>query len=81
MYSPHGTSINDAFGNAIETGNPAALEIYQAGEKVPNYTLFPPNGLNIMGNPITVANPTHLSDLLKSNMGRVHWAACREVVP
>jgi hypothetical protein len=53
---------------------------------VPDYHLFPPGGgglpkLNIKGSPVTVAGPASLSDLLRPNMGSVHWAACREVAP
>ncbi|MFF2653980.1 putative adhesin [Streptomyces sp. NPDC058045] len=80
-YSRHGDSITDSLGNRIETGNPSALEIYIPGEKIPDYSLFPGHGLNIMGVPrnITVANEVRLSELLRPNMGPVHWAACRSV--
>jgi RHS repeat-associated protein len=86
MYSNHGTTISDSLGNRIETGNPAPMHTYKAGDQVPDYHLFPPGGgglpnLNIKGSPITVTGPTSLSDLLRPNMGSVHWAACREVVP
>ena len=82
MYSEHGTSIYDSEGHAIETGNPTPLEVYGPGEKLPDYTLFRPKGLTIMGTPrnVTVTGPTRLSELLQPNQGTVHWAACREVV-
>ena len=81
MYSNHGETISDALGNRIETGNPPALEIYEPGEKLPNYSLFPGDGLNILGAPrnLTVSGETRLSELLQPNMGSVHWAACRSV--
>jgi hypothetical protein len=82
MYSEHGVPISDALGNRIETGNPPPLEVFGPGEQLPDYTLYPPTGLNIEGRPrnLTVSGPTRLSDLLQPNMGRVHWAACRSVV-
>ena len=45
---------------------------------MPNYTLYPPEGLNIMGNPTTVNSPKTLKKLIKPNMGNVKWAACQE---
>jgi RHS repeat-associated protein len=85
MYSPHNTTISDALGNKIETGNPAAMYTFKPGDQVPDYLLFPPGAplspLNIKGSPVTVTGPTRLSDLLKPNMGNTHWAACRQVVP
>jgi hypothetical protein len=58
----------------------AGARSYLPGSVVPNYTLYPPTGLNIMGNPTTVASPTSLSSLLRPGMGNVNWAACREVI-
>jgi RHS repeat-associated protein len=82
MYSEHGVPISDRLGNMIETGNPTPLEVYGPGELLPDYTSYPPSNLNIMGTPrnVTVTSPTQLSDLLRPNMGRVHWAACRSVI-
>ncbi|MER6526221.1 putative adhesin [Streptomyces sp. NPDC001508] len=85
MYSEHGEVIGDRLGNHIETGKwgkALAEESYGPGEKLPDYSLFPPHGLKILGSPrnITVQKETRLSDLLRPNMGDVHWAACRGVV-
>ncbi|MFC8075179.1 putative T7SS-secreted protein [Streptomyces sp. NPDC057307] len=84
MYSYHGDPISDWLGNQIETGTKHAipLEIYGPGEKLPDYTLYPPGGLNILGLPrnLTVDNPYYLSQLIQENMGMVHWAACRSVI-
>ncbi|WP_181764630.1 putative T7SS-secreted protein [Streptomyces albidus (ex Kaewkla and Franco 2022)] len=82
MYSRHGEPISDALGNKIETQNPSRLEVYGPGEQLPNYSLFPPDGLKILGVPrnVTVTGETALSDLLRPNMGPVHWAACRSVM-
>jgi RHS repeat-associated protein len=83
MYSNHGEPISDALGNRIETGNPTPVQVYGPGDKLPNYSLFEPDGLNILGTPrnVTVSEETRLSDLLRPNMGSVHWAACRSVIP
>jgi RHS repeat-associated protein len=85
-WTAHGNSISDTLGNAIETGGSityqeygdqiAGAKTYLPGAEVPNYTLFPPDGLNIAGNPTTVTNPTNLSQLLSPNQGNVNWAAC-----
>ncbi len=81
FYSQHGESISDATGNLIESGRPPPpVQVAGAGESVPDYSLFPPDGLNIVGNPTTVTSPTRLSSLLGPNMGDVDWAACRNVV-
>ncbi|RUL72506.1 DUF6861 domain-containing protein [Dyella choica] len=79
FYSAHGATITDDLGNAIETGQDVSnvfQRTYGPGSVVPNYTLSAPNGLNIMGNPVTVTEPTNLSELLQPGMGKVCWAAC-----
>jgi RHS repeat-associated protein len=53
---------------------------YLPGAMMPDYTLHPPAGLNIMGNPTTAFWPARLSSFLKANMGNVNWAACLEVL-
>ncbi|MBZ4322284.1 DUF6531 domain-containing protein [Streptomyces sp. SCA2-4] len=82
MYGRHGDSISDALGNDIERGTARPLEVYGPGEQLPDYSLFPPTGLAIEGTPrtLTVTREAYLSELLRPNMGRVHWAACRSVV-
>ncbi|WP_342776404.1 putative adhesin [Streptomyces armeniacus] len=82
MYSRHGEPITDALGNQIETRAPVPVEVYGPGEKLPNYSLFPPSGLKIEGVPrnVTVVGETPLSHLMQPNMGPVHWAACRSVM-
>jgi RHS repeat-associated protein len=60
--------------------DPLGLAPYGPGDKMPNYTLFPPDGLNIMGTPVVVSSPEQLSTLLQPNMGMVHWAACSDIV-
>ncbi|ADI05344.1 RHS/YD repeat-containing protein [Streptomyces bingchenggensis BCW-1] len=78
MYSRHGEKIYHDEGTIIETRNPTPLEVYKPGEQLPDYSLFPPNGLDVTGR--TVAQEVRLSKLLLPNMGRVHWSACRSVV-
>ena len=89
FWTEHGSPISDALGNAIETGQNVTLnqfpgaagaQTYLPGSVVPNYTLFPPTDLTIMGSPTTVTVPTSLSSLLRPGMGNVDWAACRVVV-
>ncbi|MEZ0349403.1 putative adhesin [Mycobacterium sp. pR1184] len=78
-YADHGSTITDALGNLIETGGDTSSvysKTFAPGESIPNYTVHPPDGLNIMGKPLTVSVPTLLSDLLKEDMGKVHLAFC-----
>ncbi|WP_077089088.1 putative adhesin [Mycobacterium rhizamassiliense] len=79
VYAEHGSSISDALGNLIETGGDTSgvySKTFASGESMPNYTIYPPDGLNIMGGPQTVLSPTHLSDLLAEDMGPVDLAVC-----
>ncbi|MEC4592951.1 MULTISPECIES: putative adhesin [Nitrospirillum] len=78
VYSEHGATISDPLGNMIETGQDVShvySKTFGPGEVMPDYTLYPPDGLKIMGGQ-TVTSPTRLSELLQPNMGDVHWAAC-----
>jgi hypothetical protein len=81
FYCTHGESISDALGGEIETGTPSSTQVIGSGESVPDYWLAPPFNptLSVEGNPITVTQPTRLSELLRPNMGICHWAACRGV--
>ncbi|MGY3680413.1 WXG100 family type VII secretion target [Streptomyces sp. TE33382] len=85
FYVPHGDRIPGLNGVAIEGGSypGGALETFGPGDRIPNYTLAPPEakgagGFTVYENSTTVAQRTMLSDLLKGDMGNVHWAACRE---
>jgi hypothetical protein len=83
-YSKFGGAITDSLGNAIELGqvpSTAYNKVWVPGSLYPNYTLYPPTiyygePLHIVGNPVTVDFPTPLADILRPNMGVVHWAAC-----
>lgn len=84
FYSQHGESISDALGNRIETGaawpfTPKPVQVARPGDVIPDYTLFPPDGLNVAGRPLTVDTPTRLSDLVSEGGGSFEWAACRDV--
>jgi Putative adhesin Stv domain len=79
VYAEHGSKITDALGNLIETGGDASRvysRTFYPGETVPNYTLHPPEGLNIHGAPYTVEASTQLSNILRENMGDIDFAAC-----
>jgi len=49
---------------------------FLAGEELPDYTIYPPDDLNIMGTPQTVLHPTLLSELIYEDMGPVDLAVC-----
>lgn len=81
VYGEHGARITDSLGHRIETGQDVSgvySRTYNAGEEMPNYTLHPPDGLDVHGTPHTVESATQLRDLLTENMGPVDWAACVE---
>jgi hypothetical protein len=79
-YTPHGASITDRLGNAIETGQHQGHIVfthsYLPGSRIPNYTISAPDDLIIMGNPMTVRADTPLSSLVRPNMGNCHLATC-----
>jgi hypothetical protein len=72
--------ISDGYGRIIEQGKATPFQTFGPGSLVPDYTLSPPRGLGIMSESVTVDRPTRLSRLLRPEMGRVHWAARREVL-
>jgi hypothetical protein len=79
VYAEHGSIISDSLGNLIETGGDTSgvySETFLPGEPIPDYTIYPPDGLNIMGTPQTVAHPTRLSELINEDMGPVDLAVC-----
>ena len=88
-FTSHGNAISDKLGNYIETGKGITFsefgndivgaQTYLSGSMIPNYTLYPPKGLNIMGTPITVKTSTNLQEMLRPNMGNVKWAACQNI--
>lgn len=85
FYVEHGERIPGLNGVAVEGGvyPGAAVEKFGPGDRIPNYTLAPPEpkglgGFTVYENSSTVAQRTMLTDLLKPDMGDVHWAACRE---
>ncbi|HWS91053.1 MAG TPA: NAD(+)--arginine ADP-ribosyltransferase, partial [Mycobacterium sp.] len=79
VYAEHGSSITDELGNLIETGGDTSRvysHTFYPGEQIPNYTIYPPDGLTVMGTPQTVMNPTRLTELVNEEMGDVHLAIC-----
>jgi len=79
-YTKPGGTISDRLGQLIETGGNTNSILYKRtynpGDLAPVVKLYPPDGLNIMGNPITVTSPTDVRDLMKQYPGECHWAAC-----
>jgi hypothetical protein len=86
FYIKDGEKLPGLNGVAVEGGSyPAGgyWETFKEGDRIPNYTLAPPEGsgggsFTVYENSTTVAQRTSLSELMKENMGNVHWAACRE---
>jgi hypothetical protein len=79
VYAQHGSSITDGLGNLIESAGDTSgvySRTFYPGEQVPNYTIYPPDGLNILGTPLTVTSPTRISELIREGMGNVHLAVC-----
>ncbi|GAA3395454.1 WXG100 family type VII secretion target [Streptomyces roseoviridis] len=86
FYIPHAERLPGLNGVAVEGGSypGGAVETFGPGDRIPDYTLAPPEpkgggGFTVYENSTTVAKRTNLSELLKENMGNVHWAACREL--
>jgi hypothetical protein len=83
LYGPHGETIYDDLGNRIERQlrwpfGARPVEVARPGDVIPDYELHPPNGLSIMGDPVTVSTPTRISQLVEERGGTYKWAACRE---
>jgi hypothetical protein len=89
-----GNTISDDLGQLIERGDYQAIAAdprlaseatfarsHLPGSKLPDFTLGPPEGLNVMSASRTVAQPTKLSQLLTQDMGHIDWAACQWVRP
>lgn len=79
FYTEHGAKLSDEAGLAVESGMGSPVQIFEAGDVVPDYVLKAPAGLSIRRASMTVQDPTRLSELLQPNMGVCHWAACRTV--
>lgn len=78
MYSKHGQSLSDRNGFLIEAGSPPpAVQVYNSGQRVRNYTLYPAKGLTVLHSSVTVDRAHTLGTLLQPNAGACHWAACR----
>ena len=78
FYAMPGQQISNELGNLIEAHQHEEVFhlTYTAGQIVPNYTLAPPKGLLLFGQPVTVDKPTLLSELVEKGGGRYHFAAC-----
>lgn len=89
LWTKGGKRIKDKMGLFIEIGdfqsvfkNPKYLAKMEGsvthlpGAIIENYTLTAPTGLRVMSNSIMVEDATLMSELLKPNMGHMHWASC-----
>ncbi|MEB4208602.1 putative adhesin [Mycobacterium sp. 94-17] len=78
-FAEHGSTITDSLGNLIETGGDTSgvySKTFKPDDLIPNYTIHPPDGLNILGSPLTVTSPTLISAIIHENMGLVDLAVC-----
>lgn len=89
FYSDNMKALLDFNGQSVETMS-AALDsatpsqVVEGGQSCPNYTLYPPDGLDILDSPddveqVIVSGETTLGELLGQYGGEIHWAACRVV--
>jgi RHS repeat-associated protein len=84
-----GNTISDSYGGALESGGDLTPYLadtdgaltYPAGSRIPNLTLYPPDGLSIQGSPTTVSTPTTLGGLIGAGQGNVLWSACCVISP
>ncbi|MDW6058513.1 hypothetical protein SAZ11_11085 [Streptomyces sp. FXJ1.4098] len=79
-YSKHGMDLPEEVARMVEEGNPTPTRVFQPGEQLPDYSLFPPGRWGANPTSTVVTEETRLSQLLEPNMGRVHWAACRSII-
>ncbi|MCC2278574.1 hypothetical protein LKL35_24565 [Streptomyces sp. ET3-23] len=86
FYVPHGDLLPGLNGITVEAGiYPGGyVETFHPGDVIPDYTLDAPaagmgGGFSVMEKSTTVSQRTLLSQILKPDMGNVHWAACREI--
>jgi len=79
FYGPAGSPISDELGQQIEDGQVTQRyhQVYQPGDRVPDYTLGAPDGLSIRAGSARVTGDMRLSQMLKPDQGSLRWAACR----
>ena len=56
------------------------VQVFNAGDVVPNYTISAPKNLRIFDNSTTVNSPTPLGDILKPDTGLCILATCTEIM-
>lgn len=89
FYSDNMKALLDSSGQTVETMS-AALDsavpsqVVVGGRSCLNYTLYPPEGLDISNSPddveqVVVYSETTLAELLTQYSGDIYWAACRVV--
>lgn len=55
------------------------VQLFNAGDSIPNYTISYPSDLSIFKKSTTVNAPTPLSDILKPNAGICTLATCTKI--
>lgn len=89
FYSDNMKALLDSNGQSVETMS-AALDsaspsqVVSGGQQCMNYTLYPPDGLDIQDAPddvqqVIVGSAQTLDSLLTQYAGDIYWAACRVV--
>lgn len=89
FYSDNMKALLDSHGQTVET-MAAALDsatpsqVVYSGQQCVNYTLYPPDGLDIQDSPddveqVLVSSAETLESLLNKYSGDIYWAACRVV--
>lgn len=89
FYSDNMKALLDSNGQTVETmatalDSATPSQVVYGGQSSPNYTLYPPDGLDIMDSPddveqVIVSSDTTLGELLAQYQGEIYWAACRVV--
>ncbi len=92
FYSENGKALLDSFGGELESmsamfDQASPSQTVGPGEPCPNYTLYPPDDLDIKDSPddvdqYTVGGPITLAELVTDPAiigNECYWAACRVV--
>jgi hypothetical protein len=91
FYTENMKLLRDTYGGEIESMSAlfqqaSPSQVIYAGQPCPNYTLSPPDGLDVQDSPddvdhYTVSADTTLGELIAGGVinGEVYWAACRAI--
>jgi hypothetical protein len=82
FYVEHGEKLLDSVGTMIERGarNVKPVQTYGPGDRIPDYLIGHPEGLNIMSGSIIISDERLLSEMIADGTigGVCHMAICRE---